>query len=206
MRLNRDLFQYPIAVQFAGLKGHTVDMIRQGWELSLVRHMEWDALSFMGYHKGLGLRCQSATLFSERMEMVSFAQGMANYQFPVMIEAVAREVVTYGEFKSVCPQWDGAVSFKREMFETASFGSPFASGVGYQELKIHARSIDYFAQFNSVEDKTDILVSSKELWTIEKHLEEIRKIQEPKQAEIRKRVLDEKVTSLAANAKIYLVG
>lgn len=207
MRSMHDFLKCPVQVNFAGLSGTTMEMVRNGWELSLMQHHHYDGYTFYGHHKGMNLRCVSAGFFTRDVS-VSFNGFIANYRHPIMVEHVAREVIITSSAKPelVAARWDGAVSFSRELFENPYRGMSMGMSGDFQ---VHRHALDHYAKFTSVSDNSDIYIAKDEIWTIEKHLNEIRKIQEPKQKEIRKRILNESERArnkIEDTAKIYMVS
>ncbi len=211
MRLENSLYKFPIQVSFAGLLGTTIDLLKNGWELSLMEHpgrYHGREFHFYGHHKGLNLRLHSAQLFMDGR--ISFEDFIVNYRTPVLIEHVAQQISiqSHGAFPNLVAQnWDGALGLERSHFEGAFMG---IGQMPTEKMTIARQMIDHLGKFSSIEDKSDLYIPSKEIWTIEKHLAEIRKIQEPKQAEIRKRILNdrerEKKMEITTATKIYMVS
>lgn len=173
------------------MSGTTVDLVRNGWELSLVdspdpRAYRGRAFYFYGNHAGLGLQMKSAAMFIE--DQIHFDQWVACVRTPILVEHVAREIrIMVPKANSSVTNWDGAISLKREIFDDVHV--KYGSHIG-GITTMHTMALHHYARFLSVNSESDIFVPKEELWTVEKHLNAIREMQEPKQAELRRKILD----------------
>lgn len=209
MRSEANLFhKLPVRVSFAGLRGTTLDMVHQGWELTLMEQPHLNRYErefrFYGFHKKLDLRCASGPMFTEGR--IRFVDYVAQAEFPVLVEAVARQISVHTTGINIHTRsWDGGIGVSRELFSNTSM-----YGMGnLQEFTIPTHMIDELAQFSSLTDDSDLFIPKDKIWTVEEHLNAIREIQEPIQKEIRRKLLDQQEREklqLQAQTKIYLVS
>ena len=189
----REHFNYcDIPVNFAGLIGTTRDMVRNGWELNLHADRSEIAPSIMlaisGKHRQLNLRLISARFNMDYHYLSSIGLGeVFRYlsNSPIRVSGCSENIVVamYGNTPPsvVSSNWSG------------QFG--FADPVS---IKQH----DFDSLFHFPSNDNTIVIREDKIWTIEEHLDAIRKAQEPMQDEILRGMDLTRKTS----AKLQLIG
>jgi hypothetical protein len=178
MRDLRDHFKYvPIPVDFAGLRGDTVSLVKSGWNLSLESHRRHDKDSILfriaGKHEALRLNFISGS-YEVTGEYLRYASDpmilLSNLMLPVRIENIANHIVlntqSVGDMLAV--NWSGELG----MFDMSS------------SVPSRPRSFEEYFHFPS--NNNQIVLPESKLWTIEDALDQIRKAQEPFQKELLK--------------------
>lgn len=176
---------FPFRVNFAGLRGTTLDMQSNGWELAVEQNHEHyiDAMQFRvaGRHHKLNLRLVSGILNLERGFIHEALQrgggSLMNYfehlEIPIAAIGQRVEMIVYGK-----PDFR-AVNFEQ---------------FGMRELdlnNIRRFTLDELGVFKTFGNETEIILPEKKLIDVQEYLKEIIASQEDKQKEIRQRILRE---------------
>lgn len=197
---------FPFKVEFAGMRGDTLSMQSQGWELAVDQAEDHyhDAMMFRvaGRHPKLKLSLISGEV---RLERQFFHQAMMG----------GNEGAIYDYFQHihipisfVAPKIDMVV-YGKPNFRSVNFGD-----FGMRELdvnNIRRFTLDELGVFRSFGNETELFVPEKKIVDVQEFLKDILVSQEDKQREIRQRMLREEEkfnlrNELAEAPKLRLVG
>lgn len=183
---SRNLFMpknFPFKVEFAGLRGDTHSLQRQGWELAVdtCSDMDYDAMTFRvaGRHQKLNLQIVSGNVRLERhfvheaLRSDNVMKYFEHIMIPITFIAPRVDMVVYGK-----PNYK-AVNF-------AEFGM--------QELdmsNIRRFNLEELCVFKTFGKETELYVPEKKIIDVQEYLKDILVSQEDKQKEIRQRMLRE---------------
>lgn len=196
---------FPFKVEFAGLRGTTVTMQDQGWELAVdtTEDPYRDEMKFKlaGRHKKLNLQLLSGEVRLEKYLMKDylhrFGEGLHRYfeniLIPISFIAPKIEMINYGR-----PNF-GAVDFR-------DFGM-----VELDPRTIKRFTLEELSVFRTFGRETELYVPEKKIIDVQEYLKDILVSQEDKQREIRQKMLREGEkfnlsNELADAPKLRLVG
>jgi len=159
-------------VNFAGLGGDTASMVKHGWELNVSKNQSQlrDSLSIRiaGVHRAMNLQFLSAPfeldydfIFKNRGEFLS---QIIRAPWEIKVEAFARNIIVrdVDSAKIVSYDWSGYLDIHRNPSKMTSVA-------------------DFF---HFPERGSEIYIPEDKIWTVEEHLDSIRRMQEPLQDEI----------------------
>lgn len=168
------LVNAPIPVNFAGLKGNTMAMQRDGWQLNVECSISHQHFGYMvrliGKHPQLNLYMYSgmATLDVATMARESMMNPALHVEFPIRIcaENIHIQLPAYNQIQAM------PVDFSRPSIESVNMQS------------FHLEDLCVFRPIN---EKAEIYLPEKEIIDIQGYLDAILDKQKDKQKELREK-------------------
>lgn len=175
--LKKLIERVPAKINFAGLSGTTADMVRNGWELNVMKHDEsyrgCVEIRIGGRHKAMNLHFMSGSFtldyefFHSRQVQADPRMIFSRIPWEIKMGYVAQNLIVSmdGEARSsvISRDWSGYMDIFKPMSST-----PF------EKL------------FEFPEASSQIYIPENKIWTVQEHLEAIRSAQQPLQDEILK--------------------
>lgn len=163
----------PAKINFAGLSGTTADMVRNGWDLNVLKHHESyrDCVEIRigGRHKRLNLHFMSGSFsldyefFHKRREQTDPMKIFSRIPWEITIGTLAQNIIVNmpGKTSVVSRDWSGYLDILKPKNDT-----PFEKLFEFPEASSH------------------LYIPENKIWTVQEHLEAIRSVQQPVQDEI----------------------
>lgn len=170
----------PIKTNFAGLRGDTLSMQNEGWQLNVdvQRAFEFHGwmVRLLGKHPGLNLRLYSgiATLdLSElaRDGMRALLNWAETMEFPIAAHGIAQNI----QLPSVSQPVTGRL---------VDFANPMMATI--EKHKVF--DLDDCCFFRPINHDVDVYVPQDKIWTIQEHLNAVADMQADKQKELREKL------------------
>ncbi len=172
------LINAPIPVNFAGLRGTTMSMQADGWQLNVETYCRADLhfsyeVRLVGKHPDLRLYFYSGVCLFDGREMMQSRDyvfdSAIHMEFPICAEHMTKNIMV-----SRAPDVRAY---------PVDFSKPFMAKVPMNDM-FNLEDLFIFKPMNT---EVEIYLPEKEIWTVQKHLDKVLDLQAEKQAEIREK-------------------
>lgn len=174
----------PIYVNFAGLRGTTQDMQRDGWEFNFDSRRVCNSriayeIIIFGKNRQLGLYCVSNTASIDHSAFLNnyntALQMLRSIGFNIRIcaESINFQIVHNGDFNA----------------RPIDFQSDFID-IGSAVKNLHIEDVCIFKPFH---DSDELFIPSQKIEDTKSLLTRVLDLQKDKQAEIRKKIIDQRI-------------
>ena len=169
----------PIEVNLRGLRGTTMSMQKDGWQVAVETYRnEYNAsfaIRLAAKHPDMNIKTMSMPFEMERGPIEVTQRLLPHIRFELFV--VASEI----NFRQ----------HEMPKFNMVDFSKP--SFVPHEEIDLGKHfSLEECCFFRPLKDQADLYVPENKIWTIMEHLKGVRELQDDKQKEIRERMLNDR--------------